>query len=171
MIGGGVQTVWGYVRVLTAQDDLNNLIQPGFYSLSTGNVPQNSYFQNDAIVEVFKTDSNRSRIMQRETRTGTTQSATRVMDSGIWHGWLEHKEVGFIEREHTNITLNDRGYTEVTVSGIPSTASEVWTQIEDWGTISPYGAIHLAFKNGDTLVIGGAPNTTINRIIVKYFWI
>lgn len=76
-------------RVLTQEDDLNNITQMGYYAYNTGNAPQNTYYENGSLVEVMASPSDTTRIVQRVTKAGTGGgSAYRVLSSGNWSAWM-----------------------------------------------------------------------------------
>ena len=71
---------------IRGNDDLNNIVAPGYYQLSSSaaNSVANPAFRNTSIVEVITTDSY---IVQRQ--TGPSESKYRFRDSNSnWGAWL-----------------------------------------------------------------------------------
>lgn len=71
---------------IRGNDDLNNIVAPGYYQLSSSaaNSVANPAFRNTSIVEVITTDSY---IVQRQ--TGPSRSKYRFRDSNSnWGDWL-----------------------------------------------------------------------------------
>lgn len=74
-----------YRRKLTANDDLDNITEPGLYYYGTDSIPVNCPFSNAGIVEVIRVGS---RIKQTVTRYGLAgQTQFRVNNSLEWYGW------------------------------------------------------------------------------------
>ena len=75
-------------RVLSSDDDLNEITKEGFYCFPTASVPSNSPFINGSIVEVVATDRTDARLMQRVTRYGQAGlTAFRMLHEGTWLSW------------------------------------------------------------------------------------
>ena len=71
---------------IRGNDDLNNIVVPGYYQLSSSasNSVANPAFRSTSIVEVITTDSY---IVQRQ--TGPSESKYRFRDSNSnWGAWL-----------------------------------------------------------------------------------
>ena len=78
----------GRMRLLTSEDDCNNIKDDGVYWYSTASVPKNAPFANAAIIEVYGADNKTSQKIQRATRYGVGgYSATRALYSGSWCEW------------------------------------------------------------------------------------
>ena len=77
-----------HMTELTSADDLNNLTTIGTYIYRTASIPKNCPFTNAGIVEVIGTVGNStSEKVQRVSRYGATESATRGLVSGSWTAW------------------------------------------------------------------------------------
>lgn len=81
----------GRMRLLTAEDDCNNIKDDGVYWYSTASVPKNAPFANAAIIEVYGADNNTSQKIQRGTRYGAGgYSATRALYDNNWCEWYHY---------------------------------------------------------------------------------
>lgn len=81
----------GIMRLLTSEDDCNNIKEDGVYWYSTASVPKNAPFANAAIIEVYGAGNNTSQKIQRGTRYGAGgYSATRALFSGNWSEWYHY---------------------------------------------------------------------------------
>lgn len=79
---------FGRMRLLTSEDDCDNIKDDGVYWYSTASVPKNAPFANAAIIEVYGADNDSSQKIQRGTRYGAGgYSATRALYSGSWCEW------------------------------------------------------------------------------------
>lgn len=77
-------------RVLTADDDLDNIFEDGVYVYSTSSVPVNAPFTNAAVIEVFGAKSTTTQKIQRAYRYGASGfSAYRPLYSGKWGNWTK----------------------------------------------------------------------------------
>ena len=77
-------------KILTEQDDLNNIKEPGIYLFTTNTtIPQNAPFEYGAVLEVYKSNSSSNAIIQRATRHGKKGvTAMRGLLSGTWQDWM-----------------------------------------------------------------------------------
>lgn len=81
----------GRMRLLTSEDDCNNIKDDGVYWYSTDSVPKNAPFANAAIIEVYGADNNSSQKIQRGTRYGAGgYSATRALYNNNWCEWYHY---------------------------------------------------------------------------------
>ena len=81
----------GRMRLLTADDDCNDIIEDGVYWYSTSSVPANAPFANAAIIEVYGADNTTSQKIQRAARYGAGgYSATRALYGGSWCEWYHY---------------------------------------------------------------------------------
>ena len=81
----------GRMRLLTSEDDCNNIKEDGVYWYSTASVPKNAPFANAAIIEVYGADNNTSQKIQRVTRYGAGgYSATRALYGNNWCEWYHY---------------------------------------------------------------------------------
>ena len=93
-----------FVRVLTAEDDLNNLVEPGVYYHSTSSMPANAPFANAAVIEVVESGSAETRVIQRATRYGIAGCAAfRVLYNGKWLDWT----YPLVNKNNANSTVAD----------------------------------------------------------------
>ena len=80
----------GFIRLLTVDDDLNNIVKRGIYLYYTIGVPANAPYNNASVVEVIQTNSDTGRLIQRVTRYGESgHCAFRSLDGGTWRSWAE----------------------------------------------------------------------------------
>ena len=76
-------------RILTSDDDLDNITENGIYYYYTDDVPANAPFENAAIVEVFGSNSDTTQKVQRVTRYGVSgETAERSLLSSNWLDWV-----------------------------------------------------------------------------------
>ena len=121
-----------FVRVLTAEDDLNNLVEPGVYYHNTSSMPANAAFSNAAVIEVVESGSAETRVIQRATRYGIAGcTAFRVLYNGKWLDWT----YPLVNKNNANSTAADYVVGEGT--------SGKWTYrkwasgvAEAWGTVT-----------------------------------
>ena len=80
---------FGWIRALTASDNLNNITAPGVYTYATNAYPTNAPYQSPSIVEVAANGGG-TIVIQRVTRYAAAgQSAFRVLGaSGTWTAWM-----------------------------------------------------------------------------------
>ena len=77
-------------RILTADDDLNDITQNGIYYYYTEDVPLNAPYENASIVEVFGSNSDTTQKVQRVTRYGISgYTSERTLLSNEWLGWVQ----------------------------------------------------------------------------------
>lgn len=77
-------------RVLTSEDDLDDVIQEGVYYYSTASIPKNSPYKNAGVVKVDYTDDDTTRVVQSVTRYGVAgASSFRTKYAGSWNVWTE----------------------------------------------------------------------------------
>lgn len=86
-----------FKRVLTSDDDLNNITEPGIYRYSTSSVPKNCPYENAGTVEVIYAGST-SGIKQVVTRYGLAgESQFRISYSGTWLDWKRYTVESYLE--------------------------------------------------------------------------
>lgn len=82
---------YGRMRLLTDEDDCNNIKDDGVYWYVTARVPKNAPFSNAAIIEVYGADSKTSQKIQRATRYGAGgYSAIRALYDDSWSEWYQY---------------------------------------------------------------------------------
>lgn len=78
----------GYKGKLTSSDDLNNVMDRGFYYYDTGDVPANAPFANAAIVVVFNTGATTTQTIQMVFRYGAAgYGSFRGRATAGWQAW------------------------------------------------------------------------------------
>lgn len=89
MLNSNLQNKYGYVRKLTAADDMNNIVENGLYYYTTGDAPENAPYSSAAIVEVFGSNSNTTQKIQRATRYATPgYECFRSLSGNGWFEWV-----------------------------------------------------------------------------------
>lgn len=123
----------GYKRVLTADDDLDKLTEEGIYRYYTGDIPSNCPYANAGVVEVIKTGSNASGVIQRVTRYGEPgYSKQRILDNNSkWTEWTiiplmlkKTYEVITNENGNGNTSIPTEGYIILSISARNKNAAE-----------------------------------------------
>lgn len=117
-----------YKRMLTSADDLNDIIEPGIYYFSTNSVPNNSFFQNASIVEVY-TDPTIGDLIQKMTRVASAGQMAirgRYRSSGgrLWTAWKQLALKDEITSLNTQVTTNKNNIATLNtqVTGIRNNA-------------------------------------------------
>lgn len=88
MLNSNLKEKYGYIRQLTAADDMNDIVQNGIYFYTTQSFPTNAPFQNASVVEVYGSNSQTTQKIQRVTRYGTSGNmAFRPLSAGKWLDW------------------------------------------------------------------------------------
>lgn len=109
----------GFKRILTSDDDMNNLIEEGVYAYLTASRPKNCPYKNAGIVEVIYAGSDTTRIIQRVTRYGVAgQTTFRTLYENNWNDWTEvalKSDTYFASGDIISTTIHTSGY--VTTSG------------------------------------------------------
>lgn len=91
LINSVKQTGLVFKRILTSQDNLDNVLETGIYAFSTASMPANSPFENASVVEVFGSTNANSQKVQRIYRYGVGgHSAYRTLYDGAWHKWAKN---------------------------------------------------------------------------------
>ena len=80
-----------YKRQLTADDDMNALLENGIYTYSTGNLPANCPYENAGVVMVFGSTSATTQRIQFVFRYGT---AGQGKFRAYFDGWQEWSDFG-----------------------------------------------------------------------------
>ena len=124
--------------MLTADDDLDSIVEPGFNKYATESVPQNCPFANAGLVEVIKFDT---QTIQRVTRYGKAgQSAERVrQNSSTWHAWTTRCAPVSLNKQVNYTPAAANTYYNVTSVTIPAKsfydfgASPIWINAKGTG--------------------------------------
>ncbi len=87
-----------FKRLLSAGEDLNNLVENGIYAWTTDDtVPTNAPTSLISIVEVFGSTSDTSQVIQRVTRYASSgHTWIRTLYAGAWTEWTKHLMVSDI---------------------------------------------------------------------------
>ncbi len=105
---------YGIKRLLTSEDDLNNITDNGIYWYLTENVPSHAPYNNASVVEVFGSSSSSTQKMQRVTRYGVSgQSAFRpLIGSAGWLDWsYDITDIFLAAGTNTKISVKNAGGT------------------------------------------------------------
>lgn len=122
----------GFQRVLTADDDLDEIFDDGVYVYSTSSVPANAPFENAAVIEVFGADSTTTQKIQRAYRYGEAgHSAFRPLYSGAWGAWTKNL---IIKTATVKKTTNENGNTQLTTDKSKSVVILAYAMSEDGKT-------------------------------------
>lgn len=122
--------LFGFVRQLTSEDDLNTLTETGVYTYSTSSVPKNCPYNNAGTVEVIGTGFS-SGTKQVVTRYGAVgESRFRMQYEGNWQDWerytvyKDHTTLGFdtvvkpsVGKSYQSIEKNGLKYKGAVMSG------------------------------------------------------
>ena len=139
-------------RVLTSEDDLDDIIEDGTYPYSTASIPQHCDFSNAGIVEVAKADSDTTRIIQRVTRYGTGgMSAFRTLYEGKWNDWTEVATIGDITFSSKDVTTKNTNLDDYRTSGC-------------YFFTSSYTPTNAPSANGFLLVIANEKGTMVKQV-------
>lgn len=140
--------------MLTADDDLNNLLISGIYQYSTDSIPANCPFANAGVVEIIRSHS---RYIQRVTRYGVAgQSAERVY-SGTTNGWL-----AWVINDEASTTIN-ANYVGGTIKFIRKNGMCLANYLDDWDDI-PAGNMGVI----GTIPEGYRPSVTVLTMCAPY---
>lgn len=108
----------GFKRILTSEDDLNNIKASGSYVYYTDSIPKNCPYSNAGIVEVTLGDNSGSRVIQRVTRYGEKgKSSFRALQDNTWRDWAEFATVDKTLSMHI-ITTKDTNLDDYRTTGI-----------------------------------------------------
>lgn len=103
-----------FKRLLTAEDDLNDIKESGVYFYSSTSVPANCPYSNAGIVEVVGTGHENTRKIQRVTRYGEAGYTTqRILDQNA--DWLEWTAVPLMLKKTYTIATNDNGNANTSI--------------------------------------------------------
>lgn len=112
-----------FIRTLTADDDLDDIIERGIYFFNTDSIPAHCPYQNGGIIEVFGAEESVSvALIQRVTRIGAAgcSSFRGRYGNGIYTAWQEietkghtHNYIGYIKE-----LTQDDDFDNVSESGI-----------------------------------------------------
>lgn len=79
----------GFKRILTSEDDLDELTEPGVYRYLTSSVPANCPYDNAGMIEVIPSNA-ASGVIQKVTRYGTAgHKKERIKYGGTWLDWVQ----------------------------------------------------------------------------------
>lgn len=94
-VDSGLMPKLGRKRLLTSDDDCNNITDDGIYWYSTANRPANAPFENAAVMLVFGNDSTTTQKIQLGFRYGMAGHGKFRPLYNTWQPWAEF--AGFIE--------------------------------------------------------------------------
>ena len=89
----------GFKKLLTASDDMDNIIENGIYVYQTASRPVNSPFENAAVVMVYGNDTNgTSQKIQLAYRYGASGFCkVRSLLDGAWQQWVEFATKDYVD--------------------------------------------------------------------------
>jgi hypothetical protein len=141
-VNSNLEQKCGFIRKLTASDDMNDIVQNGFYFYMTEDVPENAPYQNASVVEVYGSNSDTTQKIQRVTRYGAAgHTAFRpLLGSAGWLDWnfcaVKSDLLGF------GALVKDGDFNDIVKSGVYYVANAVTNKPTSIGGLyilgSPY---------------------------------
>lgn len=145
--------------MLTADDDLNNIFEPGIYQYETASIPQNCPFANAGIIEVIKSHS---KYIQRVTRYGTAgQSAERVYYKN-WLAWVTKCAPVSLDKSVMYTVKAANTYELVTSITIPANCFYAFSASASWNNSKGTG-VYISSSNTNYAASANWAETTVNE--------
>lgn len=142
MLNSNLEQKYGYIRRLTAADDMNDIVQNGFYFYLSEDAPENAPYQKASVVEVYGSNSDTTQKIQRVTRYGAAgHTAFRpLLGSAGWLDWnfcaVKSDLLGF------GAFVKDGDFNDIVKSGVYYVANAVTNKPASIGGLyilgSPY---------------------------------
>ena len=152
----------GFMKRVTSDDDLNDLVTPGVYYYYTDSIPANCPYENAGIVEVIATGRADLRVLQKVTRYGVNDCTSQRLlnQEGKWLSW---KRFVLVDVD-SKIPISDiEAYNEISTLG----RRTVIPPNSNFNTYVTPG-VYCVGGNIDAEKMTNCPSNLAGELIVKF---